>query len=146
MNQIRYLILILLLGVSMVSKSESEMRFDCDEPKNEQFDGVSIKITHCIDSSGPDSNGAYEFYYDYETIYFELGSESVSGKRYADTPEEASLIRIKDLSGERLLEGSDLKKELIKISVSYLMANGAKSVKYLDRSNAISGYSVVPSE
>lgn len=68
MNQIRYLILILLLGVSMVSESESEMmRFDCDEPKKELFNGVSITITHCIDSSGPDSNGAYEFYYDYET-------------------------------------------------------------------------------
>lgn len=146
MNQIRYLIIILLLGVSMVSKSESEMRFDCDEPKKEQFDGLSITITHCIDSSGPDSNGAYEFYYDYETIIFDLGSESVSGKRYADTPEEASLIRIKDSSRERLLEASDFKKELVKVSVSYLIANGAKSVKYLDQSNTISGYSEFPSE
>ena len=88
MNQIRYLILILLLGVAMVSKSESEMSFECDEHKKEQFGGVSITITHCIDPSGPDSNGAYEFYYDYETIIFDLGSESVSGKRYADTPEK----------------------------------------------------------
>lgn len=125
---------------------KSEMKFDCNEPKKEQFGGVSITITHCIDSSGPDSNGTYEFYYDYETIIFELGSESVSGKRYADTPEEASLIRITDLSGERLLEASDFRKELVKVSVSYLVANGAKSVQYLDQSNTISGYSEVPSE
>lgn len=146
MNQYRYLIFVLLLGVSMISKSESEMKFECGEPKKERFDGVSITITHCIDSSGPDSNGAYEFYYDYETIVFELGSESVSGKRYADTPEEASLIRVKESSEERFLEGDDFKKELLKTSVSYLKANGARSVKYLDRSNTISGYSVVPSE
>ncbi|WP_045859535.1 hypothetical protein [Teredinibacter purpureus] len=146
MSQIRYLIIILLLGVSMVSKSESEMSFNCDEPKKQLFDGVSITLTHCIDSSGPDSDGAYGFYYDYETIIFELGNESVSGKRYADTPEEASLIRITDLSGERLLETSDFKKELVKVSVSYLIVNGAKSVQYLDQSNTISGYSEVPSE
>ncbi len=146
MNQFRYLIISLLLGVAMVSKSESEMRFECDEPKKEQFNGVSITITHCIDSSGPDSSGAYEFYYDYETIIFDLGSESVSGKRYADTPEEASLIRIKDLGGERLIEASDLKKEIVKVSVSYLKTNGAKSVKYLDQSNTISGYSEFPGE
>jgi hypothetical protein len=144
MNQFRYLILILLLGVAMVSKSETS--FECDEPKKEQFGGVSITITHCIDSSGPDSSGAYEFYYDYETIIFDLGSESVSGKRYEDTPEEASLIHIKDLGGERLIEESDLKKEIVKVSVSYLKANGAKSVKYLDQSNTISGYSEFPGE
>ena len=146
MNKIRYSILIILLGVAMASKSESDMSFDCDKPKKERFGGVSITITHCIDSSDPDSNGAYEFYYDYETIVFEMGSESLSGKRYADTPEEASLIRIKDFSGERLLEASDLKRELVIVSVCYLKANGAKSVRYLDQSNTISGYSAFPGE
>lgn len=146
MNRVRYLIIIVLLGVAMVSKSGSEMIFECDKPKKEQFGGVSITITHCIDSSGPDRNGDYEFYYDYETIIFDLGTESISGKRYADTPEEASLIRIKDLGGERLIEASDLKKEIVKVSISYLKANGAKSVKYLDQSNTISGYSEFPGE
>ena len=75
-----------------------------------------------------------------------MEGESVSGKRYADTPEEASLIRIKESSEERFLERADFKKELLKISVSYLKANGAKSVQYLDRSNTVSGYSLVPSE
>ena len=130
----------------MISKSESEINFECGEQKREHFDGVLITIAHCIDSSGLDSNGAYAFYYDYETIVFELEGESVSGKRYADTPEEASLIRIKESSEERFLERADFKKELLRISVSYLKANGAKSVQYLDRSNTVSGYSLVPSE
>ena len=142
----RYLIIILLFGASMVSMSKPEMKFECGEPKKETFKGISITITHCVDSSGPDSNGVYEFYYDYESIVFELGGESVSGKRYADTPEEASLIRIRELDEERLLEGADFTKDLLKISISYLKASGAKSVKYLDRSNTISGYSIVPSE
>lgn len=143
MNQIRYLVLIFLFGVAMVAKSEPEMSFECDEPKKEQFGGLSITITHCIDSSGPDSDGAYEFYYDYETIIFDLGGESISGKRYADTLEEVYLTGIKDLGGERLIEESDLKKEIVKVTLSYLKANGAKSVKYFD---IVSGYSEFPSE
>ncbi|MBY6192152.1 hypothetical protein KUV22_17165 [Microbulbifer agarilyticus] len=126
--------------------SSTEMKFECEEPENEIFDGVSITVTRCIDSSGPDSNGAYEFYYDYETFVFELGDESISGKKYADTPEEASLIRIKERGKERLFENADFKKELVKVSISYLKANGAKSVKYLDRANTHNGYSEVPSE
>ena len=146
MNQLQYLILALLLSVPMVSKSEPEMKFECSEHKKEEYYGVSVLITRCIDSSGPDSNGAYEFYYDYETIVFEHESGSVSGRRYADTPDEASLIRINDSCEERFLKEADFKKELVKISVSYLKANGAMSVKYLDRSNTVNGYSVVPSE
>ncbi len=146
MNQLRYLFLILLLGTSMAAISSPEVKLKCGEPQKEIFDGVSITVTHCIDSSGPDSNGAYEFYYDYETIVFELGDESISGKKYADTPEEASLIRIKEQGKERLLENADFKKELVKVSISYLKANGAKSVKYLDRANTHNGYSEVPSE
>ena len=78
MNQFQYLILVLLLGISMVSKSEPEMTFECGEPKKDVFDGVSVAITRCIDSSGPDSDGAYEFYYDYETIVFELSLIHIS--------------------------------------------------------------------
>lgn len=146
MNQYRYTIFSLLLGVSMISKSEAEIKHECGDPKKEQFDRVSVTITHCIDSYGPDTNGSYEFYYDYDVIFFELGSESVSGKRYADTPEEASLIRITESGKERFFEDADFKKELLKISILYLQANGASIVKYLDRSNKISGYSAAPIE
>ena len=126
--------------------SKPEIKLECDSLQKETYNGVSITITRCVDSYGPDSDGAYEFYYDYETIVFEVGDESVSGKRYSDTPREASLIRFKDLSGERLLDRSDFKKSLIRSSVSYLKVNGAEFVKYLDQSNTITGYSEVLGE
>lgn len=142
----RYLIATLLLIFPLASMSEPEMKFECEASKQEYYNEVSITITRCIDSYGPASDGMYEFYYDYETIKFEIGSESISGKRYTDTPAEASLIRIKNSDGERLIEIADFEKKLLKDSISYLKANGAKSVKYLDRTNKISGYSEVPNE
>ena len=146
MNKYHYLVLALLMGVSELAMSKPEIKLECEAPQKESYNGVSITITHCVDSYSPDSDGAYEFYYDYETIVFEMGGESVSGKRYADTPKEASLIRIKDLAGERFFERSDFKKALIKSSISYLKTNGAEFVKYLDQSNTITGYSEVPGE
>ncbi len=146
MNKYHYLVLALFMGVSGGAMSKPEIEIECETPQKESYNGVFITITHCVDSYGPSSDGAYEFYYDYEIIVFEMGGESVSGKRYADTPNEASLIRIKDSTGERFLERSDFKKTLIKSSISYLKTNGAEFVTYLDKSNTITGYSEAPAE
>ena len=146
MNKYHYLILALFMGVSGVAMSKPEIKLECEAPQKESYNGVSITITHCVDSYGPDSDGAYEFYYDYETIVFEMGGESVSGKRYADTPKEASLIRIKGLAGERFIERSDFEKVIMKNTISYLKTSGAEFVKFLDQSNTLTGYSEVPGE
>ncbi len=144
MRTAQILIAALLIIISGASVSEPPINFDCGQPKAVSFSGVKIIITHCIDSQGPDSNGMYSFYYDYETIIFEMGNESLSGKRYSDTPEEVSLTRIKEANNERLLEVSDFNKSLVKVAISYLKNNGAETVVYLDKSNQTNGYSPVP--
>lgn len=144
MNGSRYLISALLFSISVVAMPNPEMKFECDAPKHENYNGVAITIKHCVDSSGPDSDGFYEFYYDYETFVFELEKESVSGKRYSDTQEEASFTRITDLDGERYIESRDFEKELLRSAISYLKARGAETITYLDPSNTFNGYSKIP--
>ena len=77
----------------------------------------------------------YQAYYDYETIILEMDNETVFAKRYADTPEEASLIRVKDSYGERLLQLNDFNRVIIKTAISFLRSNGAENIMYLDKSN-----------
>ncbi len=133
---------------SIIGTSVSELPYniDCDPERNLIFGKARITITHCIDSLGPDSNGMYKAYYDYETIILEMDNETVSAKRYADTPEEASLIRIKDTTGERLLRLDDFNRELIKTAISFLINNGAENLMYLDKFNQKSGYSPIPKD
>lgn len=133
---------------SLIGTSVSELPYniDCDPERTIIFDKARITITHCIDSLGPDSDGVYQAYYDYETIILEMGNETVFAKRYADTPEEASLIRIKDSTGERLLQLDDFNRDLIKTAISFLINSGAENIKYLDKFNQKSGYSPVPKD
>lgn len=133
---------------SIISTSVSELPYniDCDPERTTIFGKSRITITHCIDSLGPDSDGMYQTYYDYETITLELDNETVSAKRYADTPEEASLIRIKDATGERLLQLDDFDRDLIKTAISFLVKSGAENIMYLDKFNKINGYSPVPKD
>lgn len=125
---------------------ELPYNIDCDTERTTIFGKARITITHCIDSIGPDSDGMYHAYYDYETITLELDNETVSAKKYADTPEEASLIRIKDSKGERLLQLDDFNRVLIKTAISFLRNSGAENIMYLDTSNQKSGYSTVPKD
>ena len=131
---------------SIISTSVSELPYniDCDPEKITSFGRARIMITHCIDSLGPDSDGIYQTYYDYETIIFELDNETISAKRYADTPEEASLIKFKDSTGERLLQLDDFDRDLIKMAITFLISNGAEKIMYLDKFNKENGYSPAP--
>lgn len=133
---------------SITSSSVSELQYniDCDPERTIIFGKASITITHCIDSLGPDSDGMYQAYYDYETIILEMDNKTVSAKRYADTPEEASLIKIKDSTSERLLRLDDFNRDFIKTAISFLISNGAENIMYLDKSNKKIGYSPVPED
>ncbi|WP_419811488.1 hypothetical protein [Bacterioplanoides sp.] len=133
---------------SIIGTSVSELPYniDCDTKRTTIFGKARVTITHCIDSIGPDSDGMYQAYYDYETIILEVDNETVSAKRYADTPEEASLIRIKDSKGERLLQLDDFNKVLIKTEISFLRNSGSENIIYLDTSNQKIGYSTVPKD
>ena len=131
---------------SIIGSSVSELPYniDCDPDRTTIFGKARITITHCIDSLGPDSDGMYQAYYDYETIILEMDNVTVSAKRYADTPEDASLTRIKDSTGERLLQLGDFNRDIIKTAISFLRNSGAENIMYLDKFNKKSRYSPVP--
>jgi hypothetical protein len=133
-------------SITGTSVSELSYNIDCDPERAINFGKARVTITHCIDSLGPDSDGMYQAYYDYETIILEMDNKTVYAKRYADTPEEASLIRIKDSTGERLLRLDDFNGDLIKTGISFLISNGAENIMYLDKSNQKTGYSSVPKD
>ena len=75
-----------------------------------------------------------------------MDNKVVYAKRYADTPEKASLLRIKDSTGERLLRLDDFNRDLITTAISFLTSNGAKNIMYLDKSNQKSGYNPIPKD
>ncbi|MEC8523161.1 MAG: hypothetical protein VXZ24_02820 [Pseudomonadota bacterium] len=133
---------------TMVESGVVDMPYNtyCDQNRTIVLGKTRINISHCIDYTGPDGDGKYQSYYDYETIIFEMDGETVRVRRYKDTPEEASLLRISDSLGSRLLQLEDFDRNIIKTAVSFLVNSGAENVMYLDEANQASGYSQVPQD
>ena len=53
---------------------------------------LDVRKTHRIDASECDSNGMYEFYYEYDWFEFIFDDGKVVGRSYVDTPDEASIL------------------------------------------------------
>jgi len=93
---------------------------------------------------GPDSNGLYEFYYEYDLYEFTQGSETLHARSYASEPEEAHLLGIEVGGQGRLLTATDLGKPLPRAALQYLREAGKSSLTWLDPNNRVNGYSRVP--
>ena len=122
----------------------------CEEPDTETFlfedIAVSVSHKHCVDKSGPDSDGYYWFYYDYRVFAFTSGSVTLYGRSYRDAPEEASILSIEDRDGggRRLLKEQELRDFLPRAAIWYFRQAGATGVTWLDPANEIEGYTPVP--
>ncbi|MDJ0758290.1 MAG: hypothetical protein QNJ19_02785 [Woeseiaceae bacterium] len=122
--------------------------FERDEPEVSifQFENVDIEVTRSkgVDKMGPDEDGLYEFYYDFELFEFRSGSRVVHGRAYADQENEASLIAIYEDGERRLMSVSDLQADLGRAAIRYFKNIGKTDIKWLDPDNKVTGYSPIP--
>ena len=131
-----------------MSDADYQISEDRDEPRVSvfRFDNVDIEVTctKCIDKMGPDENGRYDYYYDYELFEFKSGSNVIHARAYADQKEEAHLTAIDIEDEQRLLSKSDLKTVLGRAAIHYFWNLGKTEVNWLDADNDVDGYSLVP--
>lgn len=92
---------------------------------------MDVAITHHIDASEPDAQGAYDYYYEYDLYRFSDGENALIARSYTDTGDEAHFLSI-ELRGDarRLLE-ADLKMPLFADAAAHLRAAGKHKLSWL---------------
>jgi len=120
----------------------------CEAPVIEEFpydeQTISVSSKHCVDKMGPDQDGYYDFYYDYQLFEFSLGTTTLRGRTYEDDPEEAHFLGIEVDGQRRLLSITDFEKPLLRAAIRYFHNSGRTQLNWLDPSNELDGYSPVP--
>lgn len=108
--------------------------------------GTNIRLTqqHCKDWMGPDEQGLYVYFYEYDTYVFSDGNSKLSARSYIDDDSEAHFLRIEQAGTERFLQCSDFDLPFVSSAMSYLLQNGKTSLTFLDSENHKGGYSPVP--
>ena len=105
---------------------------------------ISVSQQHCIDSMGPDENGNYEYYYEYDIYFFTDNKQTVNARSYVDEVTQAQFLRLDTGGAERLLETTDFQSDLVKTAAEYLRSIGKHELLWLDSNNKLDGYSAVP--
>jgi len=105
---------------------------------------IWAKKERIIDSLGPDNDGAYVYYYEYDVYYFTSEKHSVSARTYIDSLSEASFRRLEVNGEKRFLEKDDFELPFMRDVVDYLKSEGKTNLMWLDTENSNNGYSVVP--
>jgi hypothetical protein len=145
--------LLLLVGCQPVLDSglyrpELPISQQCEAPVIEVFPygdhAIGVSREHCIDKMGPDQDGYYEFYYDYELFEFSLGTTILHGRSYLDDPEEAHLTGVEVAGETKFLAVTDLQGILPRAAIHYFHTCGKTQLNWLDPSNELNGYSAIP--
>jgi hypothetical protein len=92
---------------------------------------MRVESSHHIDSSEPDEAGLYEWRYEYDLIKFIEAELVLVARSYADSPEEAHLLRIEERNAVRGVTTADLSGPLAVQAIAYLRNIGKKSVNWL---------------
>ena len=103
---------------------------------------MEVTVTHHVDASEPDAQGAYEFYYEYDLYAFRDGNLKLTARSYIDSPGEAHFLNIERGGTPRLLRRGDLESALFSQAVAYLRNAGKHRLTWL--SGRGSGYQPVP--
>lgn len=119
---------------------------ESDQPIEEQifYERQRIRLvrTHCVDKMGPDKDGCFEFYYDYEEFAFSLGSETLHARAYAKE-REASLRAIEVSGKTQSLDPGALSTTLVRAAVDYFRRQGRDQVRWLNPADAKNGYTLI---
>ena len=92
---------------------------------------MQVETSHHIDCSEIDSEGYYEYFYEYDLIRFSDGPMAFIVRSYADTAEEASFLRAELGGVPRGLTREDLSLPLFRCATEHLWRAGKRSVMWL---------------
>ncbi|MFT4065614.1 hypothetical protein [Paraburkholderia sp.] len=94
---------------------------------------MEVTATHHIDSSEPDENGMYDYYYEYDIYEFTDGNISYIARSYIDEPLDAHFLKMK-ADGEhewRIMGDRDRDTPLFTDAVTYLRGKGKINIQCL---------------
>ena len=101
---------------------------------------MKVTTSHHIDKGDKDSQGQYEFHYEYDLYEFSENGICLTARSYSDEETEVHFIR-KEVSGDQeMLSKSDLSTPLFSQAKEYLYREGKVQINYL----CDSGYESVP--
>ncbi len=103
---------------------------------------MKVECIHKIDSSEPDKNGMYEYYYEYDIYTFSYQDQVLVARSYIDDPQEAHFLSIEKGGENLLLCKNDLQCELATQAKSYLADLGKSELNWL--SGEGDGYTKFP--
>ena len=103
---------------------------------------MDVTVTHHVDASEPDAQGAYEYYYEYDLYRFGDGGNALIARSYTGTGDEAHFLSIELRGVARLLRAADLKTPLFADAAAHLRAAGKLKLSWL--SGRGNGYEPVP--
>jgi len=92
---------------------------------------MKIETTHHIDAGEKDSNGLYDFYYEYELIHFLEGDTTIVARSYSAEHGEAHFLSIIEKGQRRILTDSDFLSPLLGQAIDYLRQVGKFSLQLL---------------
>lgn len=92
---------------------------------------MEVKTTHHIDAGDKDSQGRYQYYYEYDVFCFTDGEIALTVRSYVDSEKEAHFLRLESAGQSRMLSDSDLAHPLFAESVCYLQKIGKEEIKWL---------------
>lgn len=98
---------------------------------------MDVAVSHHIDASEPDSQGMYEYHYEYDIHEFSRSGRTYVARSYVDEPESAAFLSVREGGASQLLRSSDLTHPLLVAAVDHLRSAGKTR---LDRLSDPEGY------
>jgi hypothetical protein len=92
---------------------------------------MHVHTSHHVDASEQDSEGFYDYYYEYNILVFSEGEVSLVARSYIDKPGEVHFLRIEAHGERRRLTQSDMNGTLAVESVAYLREHGKTEINWL---------------
>ena len=105
---------------------------------------VWVKRDRIKDSMGPNEEGEYLYYYEYDLYSFSSEKYFVEARSYVVPNEEASFTGLEINGVRRFLQAEDFQLPFMRVVIGYLKSEGKTSLKWLDTGNTKNGYSNVP--
>lgn len=89
---------------------------------------------HEIDASEKDSNGNYEYYYEFDDFQFIENNVTFFARSYSDEPNEVSFRGVIKDSNRQMISTTDIQSVMFKQAVNHLKSEGKSVINVLTES------------
>jgi hypothetical protein len=101
---------------------------------------MHVEKSHHVDTSEPDTNGLYEWRYEYDLYSFSDASISMIARTYESEPDAVYFLHIEQGSLRRGITPKEFSLPVFREAVAYLRDAGFRRIEWL----GVSGYDRVP--